>query len=145
MAQAAQNYKNHTRLYPPFHYFVLPVLLLNLVNEGRHVWASPNRSTGFALLVAAALLMLALTARGMALKAQDRVIRFEMHARMRDLLPADLVARIGQLTPEQLAALRFAGDNELADLVRDVLTGKLATQKAIKLRIKDWQGDYLRV
>lgn len=145
MAQAAQNYKNHTRIYPPFHYFVLPVLLLNVINEGRHVWADPNRATGFQLLVAAALLMAALTARGMALKAQDRVIRLEMNARMRELLPADLVSRMGQLTPQQLVALRFAGDSELANLVRDVLAGKLTTQKAIKLQIKDWQGDYLRV
>ncbi len=144
MAQAAQNYKNHTRIYPPFHYFVMPVLLIHVINEGRHVWANPNRSTGFALLLAFALVMLALTARGMALKVQDRVIRFEMYARMRELLPADLVARMTELTPPQLVALRFAGDAELAELVRDVFTGKLTSQKAIKLRIKNWKGDFLR-
>lgn len=144
MAQAAQNYKNHTRIYPPFHYFVMPVLLIHVINEGRHVWANPNRSTGFALLLAFALVMLALTARGMALKVQDRVIRFEMYARMRELLPADLVARMTELTPQQLVALRFAGDAELAELVRDVFTGKLTSQKAIKLRIKNWKGDFLR-
>lgn len=144
MAQAAQNYKNHTRSYPPFHFFVMPVLLIHVINEGRHVWANPNRSTGFALLLALALVMLALTARGMALKVQDRVIRFEMYARMRELLPADLVARMTELTPQQLVALRFAGDAELAELVRDVFAGKLASQKAIKLQIKNWKGDYLR-
>ncbi|MFA5911011.1 MAG: DUF6526 family protein [Vicinamibacterales bacterium] len=144
MAQAAQNYKNHTRFYPPFHFFVMPVLLIHVINEGRHVWANPNRSTGFALLLALALVMLALTARGMALKVQDRVIRFEMYARMRELLPADLVARMTELTPQQLVALRFAGDAELAELVRDVFAGKLTSQKAIKLQIKHWKGDYLR-
>lgn len=143
MAQA-QNYKNHTRFYPPFHFFVMPVLLIHLINEGRHAWADPNQSTGIALLLALGLVMLALSARGMALKVQDRVIRLEMHARMRELLPADLAARMGELTPQQLVALRFAGDGELAALVGDVLAGKLATQKAIKLAIKDWQGDYLR-
>lgn len=144
MAQATQNYKNHTRFYPPFHFFVMPVLLVHWVNQGRHLWANPNRSTGFAFLLAFTLVMLALTARGMALKVQDRVIRFEMYARMRELLPADLAARMTELTPQQLVALRFAGDRELADLVRDVLAGKLTTQKAIKLQIKDWKGDYLR-
>lgn len=145
MAQAAQNYKNHTRFYPPFHFFVLPVLLINAIIEGRQLWAEPNQSAGFALLLALALVMLALTARGMALKAQDRVIRLEMGARMRQLLPADLVARIDEVEPAHLVALRFAGDRELPDLVRAVLAGTLTTQKAIKLRITDWQGDYLRV
>lgn len=145
MAQAAQNYKNHTRFYPPFHFFVMPVLLLHVIIEGRHLWAEPNRSAAFAFLLALALVMLALTARGMALKAQDRVIRLEMHARMRELLPADLVARIGDVKPAHLVALRFAGDRELPELVRAVLAGTLTTQKAIKLQIKDWKGDYLRV
>jgi hypothetical protein len=145
MAQAAQNYKNHTRFYPPFHFFVMPILLINVIVEGRHFWANPNRSTGFALLLALALAMLALTARAMALKAQDRVIRLEMNARMRALLPSDLVARLGDVKPSHLVALRFAGDRELPDLVRAVLAGTLTTPKAIKLQIKDWQGDYLRV
>jgi len=41
-------------------------------------------------------------------------------------------------------ALRFASDAELPDLVRDVLTGKLATQRAIKERVRSWQPDYFR-
>ena len=145
MAQVAQNYKNHTRFYPPFHFFVMPILLINVIIEGRHFWANPNQSTGFAFLLAFALAMLALTARAMALKAQDRVIRLEMYARMRALLPADLVARLGDVKPAHLVALRFAGDRELPDLVRAVLAGTLTTPKAIKLEIKDWQGDYQRV
>jgi hypothetical protein len=32
----------------------------------------------------------------------------------------------------------------MADMVRDVLAGTLATQKAVKLRVKEWQGDFLR-
>jgi hypothetical protein len=139
-----QTYKNHVRWLPPFHFFVLPVLLLNALNAIRHVWLTPTRSTGFALLVAVALLMLALLARAMAVTVQDRVIRLEMRLRLRECLPVDLHARINELTPKQLAALRFASDAEMADIVRDVLAGTLATQKSIKLRVKDWQGDFLR-
>jgi hypothetical protein len=144
MADSGQTYKNHTRTYPPFHFVVLPILLLNLLNALRHVWQGPNQSTGFAALVAFGLLMLAFTARAMALRVQDRVIRFEEQARMRAVLPPDLQARMHELTPSQMVALRFAGDAELAELVRGVLSGKLANQKAIKLAITDWQGDYLR-
>jgi hypothetical protein len=32
----------------------------------------------------------------------------------------------------------------MADLVRDVAAGKLATSKDIKMRIKSWQSDWLR-
>jgi hypothetical protein len=49
-----------------------------------------------------------------------------------------------ELTPRQLVALRFAGDAELPDLVREVLAGNLASSKAIKGRVKHWQGDHLR-
>jgi hypothetical protein len=144
MPEPTQTYKNHIRWLPPFHFFVVPVLLLNALNAIRHVWLYPTRSTGFALLVAVALLMLALLARIMAITVQDRVIRLEMRLRLRECLPVDLRDRINELTPKQLVALRFAGDVEMADLVRDVLAGKLATQKAIKLSVKNWQGDFLR-
>lgn len=145
MAQAAQNYKNHTRFFPPFHFVAAPILAFYFANELRHLWQNPNRSTALAALVAFGILVATFSSRLMALKAQDRVIRLEMHLRMRELLPADLVPRIGELSPSHLVALRFAGDRELADLVREVLAGKLTTQKAIKQRITDWKGDYLRV
>ena len=144
MPESVQTYKNHVRWVPPFHFFVLPVLLLNTFNAIRHVWLDPGRSTAFALLVAAALFMAALFARVMAVTVQDRVIRLEMRMRLRECLPVDLQARINELTPKQLVALRFASNAEMPEMVRDVFAGKLATQKAIKMRVKDWQGDFLR-
>lgn len=144
MANSGQTYKNHTRFFPPFHYVAAPILLLNFINEVRHAWLNPNRSTAFAALVAFGILTGLFAARAMALKVQDRVIRFELQARMRSCLPADLQSRMHELTPQQMVALRFASDAELADLVRDVLAGKYPNQKAIKLAVKDWQGDYLR-
>ena len=143
MAQS-QNYGNHRRFFALFHFFVLPVLLVNAINAGRHVWNDPNRSTAFALLVALALALGALAARVMALKVQDRVIRLELTLRMRALLPQDLQGRIGELTPQQMVALRFASDGELPDLMRAVLAGKLTGQNAIKKEIKNWQADFLR-
>lgn len=144
MADSGQNYKNHVRFFPPFHFVAAPITVLYFVNEVRHLWMNPTRSTAFAALVAFGIVAATFASRLMALKVQDRLIRFEMRERMRGLLPADLQARMHELTPSQLVALRFAGDGELADLVRDVLAGKLAGQKAIKLAIKDWKGDYLR-
>ena len=144
MPQAPQTLKNHARLLPPFHFFVIPVLFINFLNAIWNVYQMPSGSTAWALVVAAALLTLAFLSRIMALTVQDRVIRLEMRHRLKDTLPFDLQPRINELSPKQLVALRFASDDEMPALVREVLAGNLATQKAIKERVKNWQGDYLR-
>ena len=144
MAEQAQSYKNHVRWLPPFHFFVMPVLLINVLYTIRHWYLAQTAGNAIGVLVAVALLMLALLARIMAITVQDRVIRLEMRLRLRELLPPDLSARAPELTRQQLAALRFASDAEMPELVRDVLGGALTTQKAIKLRVKNWQGDWLR-
>jgi hypothetical protein len=144
MAQTPQTYKNHARFFPLFHFFVAPVLLANFLIALRHLYLQPSLSAGWAVIVAAALVALALASRLMALTVQDRVIRLEMRLRMQRALPPELCSRMEELKPQQLIALRFASDAELADLVREVLAGKLQTQKAIKLRVRQWAPDYLR-
>src|SRR5689334_21096705 len=98
MAEKEQTLKNHARLLPPYHLFVAPVLLLNFLNTLRHIYQSPSLSTTWAAVVAAALVMLALVARTQPLTVQDRLIRLEMRLRLREVLPPDLAARIGELT-----------------------------------------------
>lgn len=144
MAEATQSYKKHARLLPPFHFFVIPVLLINVINEMRHVWLDPTRHAVWQVVVAAALLMLGFLARTQALAVQDRLIRLEMRLRLRGILPPDLHPGINTLTARQMVALRFASDAELEELVRDVLAGKLASGKEIKMRIKNWQADWQR-
>ena len=144
MAERVQSYKNHARTLPAFHFFVLPVLLVNLLNEIRRGWRNPSEGAIFTIVVAAALLTLAFLSRIQALTVQDRVIRLEMRMRLLQLLPPELHARIRDLTPRQLVALRFASDAELPGLVREILDGKLTTSKEIKRRVKDWQADWLR-
>lgn len=141
---AVQTYKNHVRWLPAFHFFAVPVLLLNAINEGRHLYAAPSRSTAFAFVVAAAILTVAFLARTQALTAQDRLIRLEMRLRLQPLLPADLYARFNDFTTPQLVALRFASDGEMADLMRTVLKDG-TKQGDIKKMIKQWEGDYVRV
>jgi hypothetical protein len=144
MADAVQSYQKHTRWLPPFHFFVVPVLLINVLNAGRHLWMDPTRHFAWELVVAAALFMVAFLSRAQAVTVQDRVIRLEMRLRLRGILPPDLQPNIEALTHRQLVAMRFASDAEMADLVRDVLAGKLSTAKEIKMRIKSWQADLLR-
>src|SRR5262245_27793018 len=144
MADSAQTYKSHVRLFPPFHFFVLPVFMINVIVVAWLAYRAPSRLSVWQLVVAVALLMAALTARVMALAVQDRVIRLEMRLRMRELLPADLQARIPLVTREQCVALRFASDAELAGLVRRIAAGELKSNADIKRQITHWQPDYLR-
>ena len=70
MADAVQSYKKHTRLLPAFHFFVIPVLLANLINEMRHLWSDPTWHFAFQVVFAAALVTAALMSRTMALTVQ---------------------------------------------------------------------------
>jgi hypothetical protein len=139
-----QNFKNHARFVPAFHFFVAPVFLLNIVWSIVRVVRSFSFGTIVSLLVAIALFLLAFTARIFALTVQDRVIRLEMRLRMQQMLPPDLTPRIPDFTVSQLVALRFASDAELPDLARKVLQENLTERKAIKTMIRDWQPDHLR-
>ena len=139
-----QNFENHTKVVPAFHFFVLPVLLLNVVWSIVRVVRYFSFATIVSLLVAIALFLLAFTARIFALTVQDRLIRLEMRLRMQQVLPSELRARIPEFTVSQLVSLRFAGDGELPELARKVLDEKLRDRKAIKKLIRDWQPDLLR-
>ena len=90
------------------------------------------------------LVVFVFAARLMALAVQDRVIRLEERLRMREILPADLRARVSEITREQFVGLRFASDAELPGLVRRVLGGELKSTTEIKKAVADWRGDYLR-
>ncbi len=142
-----QDFKNHTRFDPPFHYLLMPILLINfifsIVATVRH-WPTNADLFVWWIVMSFALMILAFKSRANALKAQDRVIRLEEQLRMRALLSAADFARTSELTPSQYVALRFASDAELPTLVKRALEEKL-TPKQIKASIVDWRPDYLRV
>ena len=142
---AEQNFSNHAKFVPAFHFFVLPVFALNFV-QSIYRWKQGEFSfNGFVgVLTAAALIALAFVARVMALRVQDRVIRLEERLRFARLLPADLQGRIEDFRPSQLIALRFASDAELPGLARKVLDGNITDTKAIKQMVQNWRADYLR-
>jgi hypothetical protein len=144
MPARPQNLANHVRFVPLYH---LVLTLLLLVNLAFWVFVMLKGFTGLrlaGLCTALALFLLFFYARQFAVTVQDRVIRLEMRLRMERLLPAELVNRFDEFEPQQLVALRFAGDGELPDLARRVLAGELKSNAEIKRQIKDWQADWLR-
>lgn len=143
MAQT-QNFGNHAKFVPAFHFVVGPILIFNFVWCVVRVVRHFSFATVASLLVSIALVLLALLARMFALTVQDRVIRLEMWLRLQQVLPTDLRGRISEFTVSQLVSLRFAGDAELPALARKVLDEKLDDRKQIKKLIRDWQPDLLR-
>jgi len=143
--QEGQTYASHRRYIPEFHFFVLPVLIANAVMTLIEFIRHPRFATSWIAIVAIALALGVWTARAMALRAQDRIIRLEERMRLDRLLPFDLRERVGELRTRQLIAIRFAPDEEVPDLVRRALDGDLKTPGDIKRAIQTWRPDHLRV
>jgi uncharacterized protein DUF6526 len=142
---AEQSFQNHAKWVPPYHFFVLPVLLINLgFSIFWCVKAWFTVSGVLSVVFAAALFVGMAMARAMVMRVQDRVIRIEERIRFERLLPADMHARIGEFTMDQLVALRFASNAELPELARKVLEEKVKDRKAIKQMIKTWRPDFAR-
>jgi hypothetical protein len=142
-----QNLQHHARYNPPFHFFLIPVLLLNLIVSiyiTVHNWPAYQHLHLWWIVMAIIFLVMAEQGRSNALKVQDRVIRLEERLRLAALLPTADLSHINELTTPQLIALRFASDAELPALVHKTLTQNLEP-KAIKQSITAWRPDHQRV
>ncbi len=145
MASAPQTFANHTRWQPLYHFFVAPVMLVNIIWTIVLFVKSPGWTHGWWIVVALALMGLVVLVRLNPLRVQDRLIRLEEQLRYQRALPADLAREAANLRAGQIVALRFAADEELAGLVREVLAGRLAKPADIKRAVKHWRADTLRV
>ena len=145
MTDRVQTSATHRRYIPEFHFFALPVLIANAVLRLWEFARHPGVDSGWSAVVAVALAIGIWTARAMALRAQDRIIRLEERSRLERLLPATMKERAAGLSTSQLIALRFASDDELPDLARRVMDGELHGRADIKRAIRVWRPDDLRV
>jgi len=129
-----QNFENHGRIIPAYHYVVFPIFTINLGWSLYRLRYAFSVESVLSVLLAVAFLLLFFYARVL-----------EMIMRLGQLLPPDLGSRVNEFTLSQLIALRFANDTELPDLARRVLTESLADRKTIKRMIQHWRPDFLRV
>lgn len=142
-----QNYKNHTRFVPLYHYVLYTLILLILVVSVYKLYKSYHFDYRYFWLPATffvtgiALLLVSWFARVFALKAQDRAIRAEENLR-HYVLAGKLLDK--RLRPSQIVALRFAEDNEFVNLAAKAAAENLSS-KQIKEAIKNWRADHHRV
>jgi hypothetical protein len=149
MDQKTQTFANHAKIDPPFHYFLLPVLLINVIVVGYYLVRSIIEGREWLggvwlLILSLALVVIMGRLRAYATRLQDRIIRLEERLRLGTVLPEGLRPRIGELSDTQLVGLRFASDAELPALVQRALDEKL-DRTQIKKAVTDWRPDYSRV
>jgi hypothetical protein len=141
-----QNFKNHVRFDPPWHFFVAPLLLLNIAfaitATVRH-WPDHPHLFPWWIVMSIVVFVAVGLARGHVLKVQDRVIRLEERLRYDRLLSPELRTTAEALAVPQIVALRFASDAELPGLVQRTLSENLEP-KQIKQAIVNWRPDHLR-
>jgi len=145
MSDRSQDFATHRRWVPLYHFFTMPVLLVNLVYWVMPVFSSFSFRSILAALVAVALFILAFLARVFAGSVQDRVIRLEERLRLERLLPDDLKRRTDEFSVRQLVGLRFASDEELPGLAKKVLDDNIEKADDIKRQIKTWRPDFQRI
>ena len=143
---AEQNFSNHTRMVPLFHYVAFTAALfpfvISIILFVKALSQSNGRLNAAALVSLIAAVILALWfARVFALKAQDRAIRAEENFRyyLATGKPFDSRLRMGQII-----ALRFAGDDEFVALAKKAVDENLSA-KQIKMAITNWKADNNRV
>ena len=144
MPDKPQTFANHGRMHPPFHLFLAPVFIINIIVSVVWLVRAPGFLTVWNVVMALALIMLLVLVRTYPMKVQDRVIRLEERLRLQALLPEPTRARIPELSVDQLVGLRFASDTELPALVERTLRENL-NRKQIKQAIVSWHADEWRV
>lgn len=141
-----QNYSNHRRFIPVFHFVLFGVIVLSLVGSFVNLYQSIGDhhrvySASLIVVIMFCLLLLFFFCRVFPLKAQDRAIRAEENLRHYVLTGKLLDLR---LTVRQIIGLRFASDEEFVALARRAVEENLS-EEDIKKAIKNWRSDTYRV
>jgi hypothetical protein len=139
------DYKTHRAYDPLYHFFVLPILGINLLIVLYVAYRRPFWLTYWGIVFAIALLGLAWRVRYFPLRIQDRLIRLEETLRLQRVLPEELRGRIDELSTRELIALRFCTDAELPEHVRAIYAGDYRGGENVKSRIKTWRPDPHRI
>ena len=142
-----QNFQNHAKYYVAHHFVFYPIVLAGFIYSVRSIYKYPEHSREWMAL--AALFFLAgwlsfMLRQHYALGNQNRIIRAEMRLRYYILTQQNFQPLEQQLSFGQIAALRFASDEELPNLIQQAIRESL-THGTIKKMIRNWTPDYMRV
>lgn len=142
-----QNYQNHRKFYAPHHFILLPLLMILEVLGIRKIFTDEANQLSWILFSIAVFLIFYLAfmlRQHYALGNQNRIIRLEFKQRYFEIFGkrSDEIAE--KLNFGQIAALRFAYDDEFKILLQKALEKNL-TGDEIKKSITNWKPDFHRV
>ncbi|MDQ0475697.1 MULTISPECIES: DUF6526 family protein [Chryseobacterium] len=142
-----QNYQNHKKFYPPHHFIYLPlVFILQIIG----IWKIFNDEQNqliwilFSAVIFLILYLALMIRQHYALGNQDRIIRLEFKLRYFELFGKSADEAESKLSFDQIAALRFAYDDEFKILLDKALQQNISGDE-IKKSIHNWKPDHHRV
>lgn len=142
-----QNYSNHRKYYPPHHFVLLPLLMILLiigVVKSFNDVANQLNWILFSIVVFLLLYLAIMLRQHYALGNQNRIIRLEFKQRYFEIFGKRSDEIEEKLNFGQIAALRFAYDDEFKILLEKALKENISGD-AIKRSIKKWKPDFHRV
>ena len=142
-----QSYKNHRKFYAPHHFILLPLLFLLLIFG---VWKSVTQEVNqlvwilFSVGIFLLLYLTLMVRQHYALELQNRIVRLEFRQRYFELFGTRSDEIENKLEFSQIAALRFAYDEEFKILLDKALNDQWSATE-IKKSIKTWRPDLHRI
>jgi hypothetical protein len=143
----SQNYKNHRKFYPPHHFIYLPLLIFL---EVFGIWKIFSDELNqliwilFSVIIFLIFYLAIMVRQHYALELQNRLVRLEFKQRYFEIfnLRSDEIEE--KLKFSQIAALRFAYDDEFKILLEKALKENISGEE-IKKSIKRWKADLHRI
>lgn len=142
-----QNYKNHRKFYPPHHFIYLPILIILEIFGIYKIWDNPeNQLTWilFSIVIFLLFYLAFMTRQHYALGLQNRMVMLEFKQRYFEIFGKRSDEVANQLKFSQIAALRFAYDDEFKELLGKALKENISGDE-IKRSIKNWRADHQRI
>lgn len=142
-----QNYHNHRKFYTPHHFIYLPLVLFL---QGFGVFKIFNDFNNhllwilFSIVIFLILFLAVMVRQHYALGLQNRLVRLEFKQRYYEIFNVRSDKVEEKLKFSQIAALRFAYDDEFKILLEKALKENLSGDE-IKKSIQNWRADDHRI
>ena len=142
-----QNYSNHRKYYAPHHFIYLPLLMILEVLGIRKIFTDENNQLTwilFSVVIFLLFFMAIMLRQHYALGNQNRIILLEFKQRYFEIFGKSSDEIVEKLNFGQIAALRFAYDDEFRILLAKALSQNISGDE-IKKSITKWKPDFNRV
>ena len=142
-----QNYQNHKKFYPPHHFIYLPLLFILQILG---IWKIFKDETNqliwilFSVVIFLFIYLALMLRQHYAIGNQNRIVRLEFRLRYFELFGKSSDEIETRLSFGQLAALRFAYDDEFKDLLEKAVAQNISADE-IKKSITNWKADNNRI